>query len=153
MDTLPTATPRHSTFFSWNLMDALISETCRQIGNQHPNTSLFHATQNSRQAHMLTNTQPAQTLFSLSATVHTLASRFSLCETSVGNLPALFRPGPSRRGICLITDSDARKAAYFFAATGKIHVTSERFHRQALSKTALKHERQKSDCHLSAKSG
>lgn len=28
MLTLATATPRHSTFFSWNLMDALVSFTC-----------------------------------------------------------------------------------------------------------------------------
>merc|ERR1712080_17914 len=32
-----------------------------------------------------------------------------------GNLPALFSPGPSRRGICLIRDSDARKPLYFLA--------------------------------------
>jgi hypothetical protein len=32
-----------------------------------------------------------------------------------GNLPALFKPGPSRRGICLISDSEARKASYFLA--------------------------------------
>lgn len=46
----------------------------------------------------------------------TFSSSLSLCDTSVGNLPALFRPGPSRRGICLMTDSDARNAAYFLAA-------------------------------------
>ena len=33
-----------------------------------------------------------------------------------GNLPLLFRPGPSSLGICLITASEARKPAYFFAA-------------------------------------
>ena len=37
----------------------------------------------------------------------------------VGNLPALLRPGPSRRGICLMTESDARNAEYFFAAGPK----------------------------------
>jgi len=47
------------------------------------------------------------------------SSSLSLCVTSVGNLPALFRPGPSSRGICLITDSDARKAAYFLAARAR----------------------------------
>nr|AFK40476.1 unknown [Medicago truncatula] len=45
----------------------------------------------------------------------TLASRDSWWETSVGNLPALLRPGPKRRGICLITASEAKKAWYFFA--------------------------------------
>jgi hypothetical protein len=29
----------------------------------------------------------------------TLVSKLSLCVTSVGNLPALFKPGPSKRGI------------------------------------------------------
>ncbi len=33
-----------------------------------------------------------------------------------GNLPALLRPGPSRRGICLMTASEARKAWYDWAA-------------------------------------
>jgi len=32
------------------------------------------------------------------------------------NLPALLRPGPRRRGICLMTDSEAKKAWYFFAS-------------------------------------
>lgn len=31
-------------------------------------------------------------------------------EIGLGNFPALLRPGPSRRGICLITASEARKA-------------------------------------------
>ena len=31
METLPTATPMHSTFFSWNLTEDLISFTCRQV--------------------------------------------------------------------------------------------------------------------------
>jgi len=31
--------------------------------------------------------------------------------TTEGNLPALFRPGPKIRGICLISDSDAKKAS------------------------------------------
>lgn len=35
-----------------------------------------------------------------------------------GNLPALLRPGPRIRGICLIRDSEARKASYFLAARG-----------------------------------
>lgn len=46
----------------------------------------------------------------------TLSSSLSLWDTSVGNFPALLRPGPRRRGICLITASDAKKAAYFLAA-------------------------------------
>lgn len=32
------------------------------------------------------------------------------------NLPALFKPGPKRRGICLMTASEARKAWYFLAS-------------------------------------
>merc|ERR1711935_704262 len=36
----------------------------------------------------------------------TLDERSSDGSTTVGNLPALFRPGPSRRGICLISDSE-----------------------------------------------
>ena len=34
----------------------------------------------------------------------------------MGNLPALFRPGPNKRGICLITVSLAKKPLYFLAA-------------------------------------
>ena len=46
----------------------------------------------------------------------TLPSRLSLWDTRVGNLPALFKPGPNRRGICLMTVSLAKKALYFLAA-------------------------------------
>merc|ERR1719259_80214 len=49
-----------------------------------------------------------------------ISSIFSLSlswgVTMLGNLPALLRPGPSRRGICLIKLSEARKALYFFAS-------------------------------------
>jgi hypothetical protein len=45
-----------------------------------------------------------------------LLVRSSACETGVGNLPALERPGPSRRGICLRRVSELRKASYFFAS-------------------------------------
>ena len=48
----------------------------------------------------------------------TLVSRLSFGPMRVGNLPALFKPGPSSRGICLMTESDAKKAEYFFAAHG-----------------------------------
>jgi len=34
MATWPMATPRHSTFFSWNLMEALISSICARTGPQ-----------------------------------------------------------------------------------------------------------------------
>ncbi|CAG2058298.1 unnamed protein product [Timema podura] len=37
-----------------------------------------------------------------------------------GNLPALLRPGPRRRGICLISASLARNASYFLAETSTI---------------------------------
>ena len=70
MSMWPTATPRHRTFLSWNLMVLLTSTT--------------------------------------------LLFRSSLCEIGVGNLPALERPGPSRRGICLMRASDATKASYFY---------------------------------------
>jgi len=62
-----------------------------------------------------------------------LLVRSSPCATGVGNFPAegtmsfdrlqeqrrerpLERPGPRRRGICLIRVSEARKASYFFAS-------------------------------------
>merc|ERR1712121_452124 len=45
----------------------------------------------------------------------TLSSILSLWVRRAGNLPALLRPGPSRRGICLMRDSEARKASYFLA--------------------------------------
>lgn len=45
-----------------------------------------------------------------------MVSRFSFWPMRVGNLPALLRPGPSRRGIILITESEARNAEYFLAA-------------------------------------
>lgn len=48
-------------------------------------------------------------------TSSTLVFRFSLWVSREGNLPALFRPGPRIRGICLIRDSEARKASYFLA--------------------------------------
>merc|ERR1712213_265209 len=46
----------------------------------------------------------------------TFASMLSLWVRRAGNLPALFSPGPKRRGICLIKDSEARKASYFLAS-------------------------------------
>jgi len=44
------------------------------------------------------------------------ASSDSWWLTRVGNFPALFKPGPNNRGICLMTDSDARKEWYFLAS-------------------------------------
>merc|ERR1719329_1265544 len=35
---------------------------------------------------------------------------------TVGNLPALFKPGPSKRGICGMRTCDARKPSYFWAS-------------------------------------
>ena len=49
-------------------------------------------------------------------TSSTLATMFSLWVSKEGNLPALFRPGPRIRGICLIRDSEAKKASYFLAS-------------------------------------
>lgn len=51
-------------------------------------------------------------------TSSTLVFMFSLWVSREGNLPALFRPGPRIRGICLIRDSEARKASYFLATKG-----------------------------------
>lgn len=48
-------------------------------------------------------------------TSSTLVFMFSLWVSREGNLPALFKPGPRIRGICLIRDSEARKASYFLA--------------------------------------
>ena len=87
--TWPTATPKQRTFLSWNLI--------------------------------------------VERTSVILLLRSSLLETGVGNLPAgskwdrgqqnddknvtpFERPGPSRRGICLMRASDARKASCFLAS-------------------------------------
>lgn len=48
-------------------------------------------------------------------TSSTFCTMLSLCVSAVGNLPALFRPGPRIRGICLMRLSEARKASYFLA--------------------------------------
>ena len=92
ISTWPTATPKQRTFFNWNLM--------------------------------------------VERTSVSLVFRSSACDTGVGNLPAIHikvlcytlakgrmqiylpfeRPGPKRRGICLMRDSEARKASYFFAS-------------------------------------
>ncbi|EEY70177.1 uncharacterized protein PITG_18931 [Phytophthora infestans T30-4] len=59
------------------------------------------------------------TFFIWNLMVARTASAFSVSEsldvTRVGNLPALLRPGPNRRGICLMSVSEARKASYFLA--------------------------------------
>ena len=52
-------------------------------------------------------------------TSSTLATMFSVWVSKEGNLPALFRPGPRIRGICLIRDSEAKKASYFLAGREK----------------------------------
>merc|ERR1740117_953809 len=39
----------------------------------------------------------------------------SRAVTTVGNLPALLRAGPKRRGICLIKVSEARYWSYFLS--------------------------------------
>merc|ERR1719191_146226 len=41
----------------------------------------------------------------------TFLSKSSLCWHIVGNLPALFRPGPSNLGICGIRTCEAKKAS------------------------------------------
>ena len=46
----------------------------------------------------------------------TLSVSESLGPTSAGNLPARFKPGPSRRGICLMSVPLARNASYFLAS-------------------------------------
>ena len=53
--------------------------------------------------------------FIVERTSSTFCTMLSLCVSAVGNLPALFRPGPRIRGICLIRLSEARKASYFLA--------------------------------------
>lgn len=47
----------------------------------------------------------------------TFCTRDSWWVTWVGNFPALLNPGPQILGICLIRESDARKASYFLART------------------------------------
>ena len=67
-----------------------------------------------------TATPKQRTFFSWNLIVErtsvSLLERSSAWEMGVGNFPALERPGPSRRGICLIRASDAKKASYFFAS-------------------------------------
>merc|ERR1711924_319302 len=46
----------------------------------------------------------------------TFSSKLSLWVTKVGNLPALFKPGPNKRGICLMMESEAKKPWYFLAS-------------------------------------
>merc|ERR1719352_25496 len=45
-----------------------------------------------------------------------LAAISSLGATTVGNLPARFKPGPRRRGIFLMSFEEARKASYLDAS-------------------------------------
>merc|ERR1719361_81228 len=45
-----------------------------------------------------------------------LASISSAWVNKLGNFPALFKPGPNKRGICLMRDSEAMKASYFLAS-------------------------------------
>ena len=162
MATWPMATPRHNTFFSWNLIEALISSICNSINSTSEGQQLrceqaSHRSADSKCSHGRTSlTSQAQAELppddmmhcasqrcSTSASNgvkrlrcmhrnacvrvfhtgcatanawHTFVSRLSLGPMRVGNLPALLRPGPNRRGICLITESDARNAEYFFAA-------------------------------------
>ena len=44
-----------------------------------------------------------------------LSWRFSFSSRTVGNLPAFVRPGPRIRGICLISEAEAKKLSYFLA--------------------------------------
>merc|ERR1712233_207643 len=45
-----------------------------------------------------------------------LAFMSSPAAKILGNLPALFKPGPNNRGICRIKASEAKKASYFLAS-------------------------------------
>lgn len=86
-----------------------------------------------RNASALINTNILQTSFTICTTKHTffiwnlmvalisstLSLSFSEWVHMVGNLPALLRPGPTRRGICLIRASEAMKASYFLAVECK----------------------------------
>lgn len=56
-------------------------------------------------------------------TSSTLAVIDSLWVRGAGNLPALLRPGPRRRGICLMRASLAKKASYFLAAETQALIT------------------------------
>ena len=49
-----------------------------------------------------------------SSTFDTMESEW---VSRLGNLPALLSPGPRIRGICLIRESDARKASYRLAVS------------------------------------
>ena len=80
--------------------------------------------------------------FIVERTSSTFCTMLSLCVSAVGNLPALFRPGPRIRGICLIRLSEARKASYFLATNReKITLKSNAikfFHTKLLLKKVIK---------------
>lgn len=54
--------------------------------------------------------------FIVDLTSVSFAARSSACDRGAGNLPAFESPGPSNRGICLMSTSEAMNASYFFAS-------------------------------------
>lgn len=94
MPTLPTATPRQRTFLSWNLMVDLTSLTLEAM------SSLWETG---------VGNLPAVWVISI------LYQKAGGHEEQRGNIP-LERPGPKRRGICLMRPSEARKASYLRAS-------------------------------------
>ena len=58
----------------------------------------------------------------------TLLTIESWWDRGVGNLPALFNPGPKILGICLIKVSEAKKALYFLAENDRKQMQSGHVH-------------------------
>jgi len=110
MSQLPTATPMQRTFFNWNFTVALISLTLdsndswwfTRVGNFPAFT--YKLAESMRNYHI---EKPGQPFY-----MKTVCKEIHRHGALIINLPALLRPGPKRRGICLMTDSDAKKAWY-----------------------------------------
>src|SRR5258708_30107178 len=90
--TWPTATPRHNTFLSWNL---IVDRTSVSL---------------------LVKSSAGDTgVGNLPAVVQSVIDETTKNEGMIMDVP-LERPGPRRRGICLMSASEAKKASYFFAS-------------------------------------
>ena len=86
-----------------NLLSITLARTCSSVISTWPTATPKHKTFLSWN-------------FMVERTSVILLVRSSECDTGVGNLPALERPGPRRRGICFMRASEARKASYFLAS-------------------------------------
>eukprot|EP01139_Manchomonas_bermudensis_P014284 Amastigsp_a508340_48937.p3 type:complete len:170 gc:universal Amastigsp_a508340_48937:658-149(-) len=90
------------------------------------------------------------TFLSWNLTVERISRIFSASESSfemtVGNLPALFRPGPSRRGICLMRLSEARNASYLAASSLTSFLSRLKFLRRSSDSESMPRAAAASQC-------